>query len=314
MKKISYSAYKKYMQCPKMYDYHYNKRLRPSTTSSALVFGVAIDTALNALLTGSGDALGVFQDSFRFEDMKDVIWDSKDLQLELFTPEQLESVSQNTTEYQSWACLRIKGRIIIEAYIEYMFPLITEVHSVQKNLNTRPGVLDAVVTISGYGVVLADHKTSSMPYPKDALETDTQLALYAADQDIDKVAYIVMSKNIKSTKICQRCQYNGTFTQHKTCPADVSGKRCHGIFERTVDKSKVVQLIIGDAIEINKNNIVSSIDSVEKCIEKGLFPMNVNSCGKMFGKPCPYINKCWKNKEDGLVYKEEVKENIIKEE
>jgi hypothetical protein len=308
MKKISYSAYKKYMSCPRMYQLHYEDRLRPTTTTSALVFGVAIDVALNALLTGKGDPLGVFQENFKWENLTHVVWDSKDLDVNLFTPDQLVSLSDKDTNYQSWACMRIKGRVILEAYLEYMYPLIKEVHSVQKNLNTRPGVLDAVFTLSDHGVVLADHKTSSMPYQANALETDTQLALYSADQGISKVAYIVMSKSIRFIKTCGKCGFDGSFTQHKTCPnSNAKSERCHGTFNRSVDKSKVIQLIVGDVREINKNNILKSIDTVEKCINNKLFPMNVNSCMYMFGKPCPYVNKCWNNRNDGLEVKEETK-------
>lgn len=36
--------------CPKSYDYHYNQRIRPNTTSGALLFGSALDSALNVLL------------------------------------------------------------------------------------------------------------------------------------------------------------------------------------------------------------------------------------------------------------------------
>lgn len=310
-KKISYSAYRKYVQCPKMYQYHYEQRLRPTGISSALVFGTAIDAALNALLLGKGDPVGVFQGSFKFEDLKDVTWDyKKDLQLDLFTESQMEGLVGQSDDYKSWASMRIKGRLLIEAYQEYIFPQIIEVHGVQKELNSRPGILDAVLSLSGYGLVLADHKTSGGPYQTDALETDTQLALYAQDQGIDQVAYIVLNKNIKFIKKCTKCGYDGTYTQHKTCPSTAGNDnaRCFGLFDRSADKSKIVQLIVGKVKEINKNNIVSSIETVEKCISQKLFPMNVNSCGAMYGKPCPYLNKCWKNDSTSLVEVPEIKE------
>lgn len=51
--RISHSAISKYLQCPKMYEYHYVRKIRPNWTSSALLFGDALDKALNELVTKS---------------------------------------------------------------------------------------------------------------------------------------------------------------------------------------------------------------------------------------------------------------------
>jgi hypothetical protein len=312
VKNISYSAWKKYLECPKKYDFHYNQRLRPISIGSPLVFGIAIDEALNALLLGKGEPLGVFRENFQWEKMDNVRWDVKDLQPDLFTDEQYQQLRDESIEYQSWACMRIKGRLLLEAYRDIIYPQIKEVHSVQKDLESRPGVLDAVITLSNYGIVLADHKTSSMPYQRDALDKDTQLALYSKDQGVSKIAYIVLNKGIKFTKVCKVCNYDGSFSNHKTCPAEVDGKRCHGKFEKTPDQRKMVQLIVGDAIEINQKLIEESIADVERGIKERHYPRNLNSCHKMYGKPCPYFNKCWNNNEDGLEYKQKEEKNVYK--
>ena len=52
--KISSSAAKKYSTCGKMYEYHYIKKIRPNWTSSALLFGDALDKALNELVLNTG--------------------------------------------------------------------------------------------------------------------------------------------------------------------------------------------------------------------------------------------------------------------
>ena len=48
--KISHSAVNKHSQCAKMYEYHYIRKIRPNWTSSALIFGDALDKALNELV------------------------------------------------------------------------------------------------------------------------------------------------------------------------------------------------------------------------------------------------------------------------
>lgn len=308
MSKLSYSGYKKYLQCPQLYAYHYEDRLRPTQIGSELMFGVAIDKALNALLLKESDPVKVFQSEFEWEKLSSVIWNPKDLQFEVFTEDQLKDLGDKPDDYLNWACLRIKGRVMIEAYVEYMLPLIKEVHSVQKELSSRSGILDAVLTIDGYGLVLADHKTSRMPYPPDAIENDTQLALYAKDQNIKKVGFIVLNKTLKFNKTCLQCGRDGSTTSHKTCSAEIAGKRCHGSFQRRIDTSKIIQLIVQDTPEINQTLITESIEKVEECIGKKMFYKNLSACGNQYGKRCPYFNKCWKNDDTGLETKQETKE------
>ena len=48
--KLSHSQIARYSQCAKSYQYHYIDKLRPTTTSGALLFGSALDSALNILL------------------------------------------------------------------------------------------------------------------------------------------------------------------------------------------------------------------------------------------------------------------------
>ncbi|MDX1373861.1 MAG: PD-(D/E)XK nuclease family protein, partial [Nitrososphaeraceae archaeon] len=48
--KLSHSAANKYQTCPAMYDLHYNERIRSHKIGSALLFGSALDEALNVLL------------------------------------------------------------------------------------------------------------------------------------------------------------------------------------------------------------------------------------------------------------------------
>ena len=53
--KLSYSQLSKYTVCAKSYQYHYIDKLRPNTTSAALLFGSALDSALNYVLTDDVD-------------------------------------------------------------------------------------------------------------------------------------------------------------------------------------------------------------------------------------------------------------------
>lgn len=303
--KISQSAYKKYLQCPRMYKLHYLDRLRPTGIGSQLVFGVAMDEALNALLLKTGDPLKVFKDNFKFEDMGDVQWNPGDLDERLFTPEQLEKISHYSMEQRTWASMRVKGRMLIEKYLEDIYPLITKVHSVQRDLSGRKGVIDAIVDIKGHGKVLLDHKTSKNPYKPDAIENDIQLALYCKDQGIDKAGFAVLVKTMKPNKVCIKCGA-ACYSSHKSCPQEVNAVRCHGKFEYAPSAS--VQLIIDDAPKALMKVVDESFNDVEKSIKDENFPMNLSQCKSYFGKVCPYYDFCRHGKKNMLEYIPETKE------
>lgn len=309
MSKISYSAYKKYMTCPKMYDYHYNDKLRPTGTSSALIFGLAIDEALNGLLLKTGDPIQLFQKNFEFENLQNVEWDARDFDIDLFTQDQKDKIFGQTWEYKCWASMRIKGRMLIEAYIEQVYPKIKEVYHVQKELDGRPGVLDAIVNFDNYGKILIDHKTASRPYMNDAVKYDTQLALYADSEGLNIAGFIVLVKEINKNKvkICAKCAYNGSGRQHKTCPQLKKGKRCNGSWDETVSPEAQIQILIDKVPSINKELITEAMSQVENAVKSSIYPRNLQSCSKMYGKPCAYAKKCWQNDESGLEYKKEDK-------
>lgn len=60
MSKLSFSQLQRFLMCGYSHHLHYKEKLRPTTTSAALLVGSALDEAINALLTQSGDAVEVF--------------------------------------------------------------------------------------------------------------------------------------------------------------------------------------------------------------------------------------------------------------
>jgi hypothetical protein len=55
MNRLSHSALSKYQFCPTAYKYHYQDKLRPTITHAALLFGSAIDAALNDIMVKIGN-------------------------------------------------------------------------------------------------------------------------------------------------------------------------------------------------------------------------------------------------------------------
>ena len=253
------------------------------------------------MLLKTGDPLKIFQENLLFEQLKGVKFHKFDFDPEIFTIEQLKSIEGQSEDYRNWASLRIKGRLLLEKYQQEIYPLISKVYHVQKEIEGRPGVLDAVVEIPGHGKVLLDHKTASRPYKKGAVHASTQLALYSETEGIDKIGFVVLVKQIEKNKVktCTSCGKK-TFTQHKTCAKIVNGERCHGKFEIEVDPEGVIQLMVEDVEPNTKAIVKESMEEVERAIENKVFPRNLKSCGKLYGDACPYLEYCWYKNKDGL--------------
>lgn len=68
--KLSHSQLSRYLKCGYSHYLHYSKKLKPKTTSAALLFGSALDEAINELLKGKRDGIDIqFNDVFKvFED------------------------------------------------------------------------------------------------------------------------------------------------------------------------------------------------------------------------------------------------------
>jgi hypothetical protein len=105
MLKLSHSAVSRYQTCPKSYKYHYIDKLRPKFTSSALLFGSALDHAINALLKDEGkDPKEVFDYNWRFAFInknkeylpkcRKVVYSQKEFDGELLLQEDLIELNQ----------------------------------------------------------------------------------------------------------------------------------------------------------------------------------------------------------------------------
>jgi hypothetical protein len=216
MTRLSHSAVDKYEQCPYKYYLHYVMKYRSSLQSSALVFGNALDIALNSMLDGKDDYREVFDSEWnKYESQADVIqYYNSDLDASLLLPEELEL----DKPMQNFISLRRKGYRLLDAYKAEIFPSIKKVISIQEEINISGydeegnatedsiyGKIDLIAMIEHNGEVkkaLLDNKTTSQPYPKTAVVKKDQLALYSNGfLDIDYFGYLTLNKSNFKTQI-----------------------------------------------------------------------------------------------------------------
>lgn len=365
---ISHSQVSKYGMCPTSYKYHYVSRLRPRITTGALLFGSALDGALNKLLLNEGNAeeefVKLFTDVIINEKptyaptSPNIVYANADYDSSLLIEEDLDfleslafnGIIKSSTDYISdflnvrkkksaigfnlvpkqekilynsinWLCLRRKGFVMLEAYRKKVMPIFNKVYCVQKKIDltnadgdTMTGFVDLIADVKGHGIVVLDNKTASKEYDKDAVLTSPQLALYmhAVNDEYKtrKAGFIVMKKALISNtvKTCVKCGNETGASRFESCNNTIEDKRCKGNFQETYKHDADIQILIDEIPEVTENIVMENLDAVNQSIKSGIFPRNFNSCHNYFGGKCAYFDKCFNNKNDGLEYIPEKKE------
>ncbi len=323
-KPLSFSAYKRFTTCPKFYEYHDIKKDRPGKMSSALHVGTFLDTVICDILEKKGGnpvlQLNALIANVRNDDM-DFFTD--DLDLDLISKERISKVARdlgwkgdnlgdalkdlmkdqtNLSVNQrkllnaaTWDSLQVKCQAMLASFQKWILPQIKEVHEIQTHLDNGKvhGYLDFIVTLTDGRKVLFDLKTSKMPYKKDAVLTSPQLSLYAAMKDVEYAGFIVLVKNLNKNKekSCSTCNFTVSGGNRVKCPT------CKTNMNVLSNPTSFSQLLVDKVSKWNKDLTTEALHETIQCIDNGVFPRNLNQCQYMYGKPCLYIDKCWKGKK-----------------
>lgn len=317
---LSISAYKRFMLCPKFYDYYDNKGERPDQLSSPLVIGTIVDQVVMDSFTGKETdfrQLIIPYLSKRIEFKPDDLdmdyvnievvkgyaqklgWSGSDIETALkdFIKNQKE-LSENQYEVlalATWQSIDVKIEAMLEAFNKWIRPKIKRVISVQEHLNDEitHGYLDFVAETNDGKIVLFDLKTSKNAYDNEAVLVSPQLSLYAAMKNVKYAGYIVLTKTLSKNKnkACSTCTFKETGGNRKKCPS------CKTDLTFKVKPTSYAQYLVSKVSTYNKELTKEAMYETIKCIDNGVFPRNLNNCKWIFGAPCQYINKCWKQGE-----------------
>lgn len=277
--RISNSKLDSYNVCGMKYKFKYLDNLKGNYTSSALLFGTAMDSALNGILESIRDgkpwtveaAKSVF-----VEKMSE--WNSDLNRLDFFKgdipADLLDEVHENNPEHweQVWENMVKRGLACIDVYVKEVLPQIDTVLSVQNNgtIVNEDGdefvyIVDFVAKLKDGRTVLLDNKTASSKYPKNSVIKSQQLSLYLESfPDIKYAGYIVLIKNPEK------------------------------------EKGLTHQIIVDEIPESTKQESFDKLETALAGIKANVFEKNLKSCG-LYRKPCEYQNYCKWNDATGLV-------------
>lgn len=186
--------------------------------------------------------------------------------------------------YMFWVSTRRKAYMLIESYINNIYPLIVKVYRIEGKIildnqkgDILEGFLDVDCDINYDGKIertIIDHKTSSQKYSKDSLEKKQQLAIYSYSEDINNQGYIIGLKKIKHPKIGLN-----------------KGKNIAEI-----------QILIGKISEKRQEEVIKQIDNTLQRIKNEEFnEENITNC-RIFGFQCCYYKVCKKNGQSDYLF------------
>jgi len=236
---LSYTQFNKFQECPTAWKYHYKEGYRPIGQSANLLFGSAIDKAIEALLKDpSCDPYIIFDRVWNEQEInkkltklstctsiqysnsdydEDLLLDKDKLQLQGINVTELQKKDKLTKEEKEglslayWISLYRKGEIMINTFQGEVLSKINKIHAVQKQIkldngegDTIVGYIDLICDYADQGNVIFDVKTASKKYDENSVFTSQQLALYTHavcdEYKTRKAGYIVLIKQLNKNR------------------------------------------------------------------------------------------------------------------
>jgi hypothetical protein len=211
-----------------------------------------------------------------------------------------------------------KGLLMLESFAEHIMPHITQVVGTQVKIDiSHPqghsitGFIDLLCKMEGFklpngrvltadDLVVADVKSAGAAYwaKLDDLTSSDQLDTYLVSDAVQSIkptnliAYFATSKQISTHEesICKSCG-NLKRSSHKTCNADIDGKRCNGEWDLRQKFYCESKIVIGERNVQEAELILNDLDDVLHGVLNEVFPRNRNSC-EAYGSFCDYGSIC----------------------
>jgi hypothetical protein len=249
----------------------------------------------------------------------DLIKDIKKMKDQSFTRD-LTLEEERFLHYATVLSMLRKGYLMLESFQRNISPHITGVIGTQVQINAENGLGDSIIgyidllcNMSGYklpngriltadDLVVADVKTAGVTYwaKLDDLNNSDQLDSYLiapavqSIQATNLIAYFAVAKQVSKDEqsFCKSCA-NEKKSSHKTCNAEIDGKRCNGEWKEQVTYFCEAKMVVGERNVQDASQMYDDYNMVVAGIKAEVFVRNRESC-HAYGGVCEYSNICSK--------------------
>jgi len=315
--RVSNSSTNALSDCQQYYKFQYVDRIRPETTGSALIFGSAIDNALNTMLEEkllspiltNKTPEQVFLESMSTIEINDVKHEGKgltlityskgDFDLDLLTEDDIAELSKEiSSEIGDFvqSCHYYKGEL--EENEIRLFSKIGWMCLYRKGLMLLSAYREDILPTIDY-VVSVQEKVELVNDSGDILVGVIDAIIKFKDDDI---IYICDNKT-SSTPYKESDLYNSkqlaTYSEYKQNPYVA-----YLVLEKKIRKNEPrvrTQILKGKLTNELMEKIFLDYQRDLDIIKKGIFEKNHKKCYNFFGKKCPFFGICKEGSMDGLV-------------
>lgn len=328
--KLSFSAISKYVKCPKMYNLHYNLRVREVTKGSALFFGTAIDDALNTLLNDPERSLerclATFRDKWTTQEINsvktpladdpNVIFFNGDFDIGVLLDEDsfiifehlknlgFEFDSQNLDQIHKELCTSKREKRftadekVIFNYLAW-YSLLRKGEMILNAYYTQvlPRIV-RVISMQKYFSIrndVDDELIGFIDMIAEFLCDDGVVRVIRFDHKTSALKYeddsVKESEQLATYTIATEEEW-----PQKTAAFIVMEKKI-----RKKDPRVRITVIIDEIPQALEDKVLEQYDNACEKIKAGEFPANLESCVDAKGFRCSYYKLCHESSMDGLV-------------
>lgn len=231
---------------------------------------------------------------------------------------ELTHEEQQFLHFANVLCMNRKGHLMVESFYKNILPHLTQVIATQLKI-TIPhpdghevtGFIDLVSKMTGYklpngrvltddDILVLDVKSAGATYwaKLDDLTMSDQLDTYLISPEVQNIrptnliGYLAVAKQISTLEesICKSCG-NKKSTTHKTCNADITGRRCGGEWDTRQEYYCDAKIVVGERDLTQASAMLEDYTSVLTGVMAEVFPRNRGACFAYNGV-CEYMSVC----------------------
>ena len=255
----------------------------------------------------------------RHKDILKLVQDIKKMGENSFLRE-LTSEEDQFLHFANLLCMNRKGHLMLESFNKNILPHLTQIVGTQVEIDIKhpdghkiTGFIDLIAKMAGYklpsgrtltndDILVLDVKSAGATYwaKLDDLTMSDQLDTYLISDAVQNIkatnliGYLAVSKQISTLEesICSSCGHKKT-TSHKTCNAEVQGKRCGGTWDVRQEYYCDAKIVVGERDLNQAAAMLEDYTDVLTGVTSQVFPRNRSACNA-YNSFCEYIEICGK--------------------
>lgn len=315
--KLSHSKVQKYLSCSKMYEFHYEKRIRSRVLGSPLFFGLACDESINRLLLDKKAEKSQLEEELMIKTPAEVFDEHMNkarILNKVVNPKTYQYMQYSKTDYDSSLLEESDFQAIgqekdfCEAHVEWYHAESKKKKPEISEEDTRLFNLINWHSLYRKGLMIIEaYETEIMPQIHEVYSIQKEISLPNEDGDsiigfIDFICsftddpetkYIVDNKS--SSKAYKAKDLDESDQLHTYAEAEDIQNICYIVYEKNIRKCEPrVRITIWKG-QINEEQMEKTFDQYENVlysIKNEEFNPDYNSGCFFFGRICQYYSLC----------------------